>query len=395
MSAGAEEILPRHNAGEGADVPEVAAPDACVDPKVFSHIHNVLKKGPTFMTVRHCGLPEVEVFVSLTEEKRRGHKPVEHVVHAAANLMAQVGEPTQLRLLGPIHHARFKAEEEIVLPRFKGKVVIAVRRVDVQEHLVVHHVIPPCGHHGIAPWNGGPKSGIRAVETEHVAAEITRDEHLIAVGEPVVVLGVEVVEVVSGSGGLGGFHKRAGEHVNVGSSAGDNETRNALFHRAFEGEPRADEPDATASFERFSVAFLQAQIKDTRHPAAKTRGHAAFVDFHRGNGICVEHAEKAKQMAGVVDGRVVQQQQVLVGATSTHVKPAVSLACRLDAREHLDGFQHIDLAHEGGQPLDGRHGHFRFAQVRAFGVLSGGADHLGGIDGHRLRLQFHIPLRVG
>ena len=136
-------------------MPEVAAPDACVDPKVFSHIHDVLKKGPTFMAVRHGGLPEVEVFVSLTEEKRRGHKPVEHMVHTASNLMAQVGEPTQLRLLGPIHHTRFKAEEEIVLPRFKGKIVIAVRRVDVQKHFVVHHVVPPCGHHGIAPWNGG------------------------------------------------------------------------------------------------------------------------------------------------------------------------------------------------------------------------------------------------
>ena len=73
-------------------------------------------------------------------------------------------------------------------------------------------------------------------------------------------------------------------------------------------------------------------------------------------------------MACVVNRRIVQKKEVLVGASTANVKPAVALARGLDARQHLDGFQHIDLTHQCGKPLDGGHGDFSLAQVCALGV---------------------------
>ena len=99
-------------------------------------------------------------------------------------------------------------------------------------------------------------------------------------------------------------------------------------------------------------------------------------------------------MARVVDGGVVQQQQVLVRAATTDVKAAVAFSRALDARQQLNRFQDVDFAHQGREALDGRDGDFGFAEVGAFCVLARGSHNGGRAHHDRLGCQFHVPLHV-
>ena len=83
---------------------EVAAPQSEVQSKGIRHIHNVLQVRRTFVAERHGRFPEVEFVVALPEEKRRRNKFVEHVLHTGPDFVSEVGVPTQLGLLGPVHH---------------------------------------------------------------------------------------------------------------------------------------------------------------------------------------------------------------------------------------------------------------------------------------------------
>ena len=209
-----------------------------------------------------------------------------------------------------------------------------------------------------------------------------------------VVLRVQVVEEVAGSRGLRGLYVRASQDVDVRPTARHNEAGHPLFDGAFQGQPGTDESNATTAFELIAVAFLQAKVEHAGHPSTKPRGHAAFVNFHRRDGVGVEDAEKPKQMARVVNGGVVKEQQVLVGSSATNVKAAVPLTGALDAGQHLDGFQDVHFAHQGRQTLNGRHGHFGLAEGSALRVLSGGAHHFCSIHLDRLGRQGHVPFHV-
>ena len=99
-------------------------------------------------------------------------------------------------------------------------------------------------------------------------------------------------------------------------------------------------------------------------------------------------------MRGVVNRRVVQEQQVLVGPSATDVEAAVAFSCGLNAREELDRLEHVYFAHQGRQPLNRGNGHFGLAEVGALGVLPGSANHFCRIHGDGLRGQGHIPVFV-
>ena len=99
-------------------------------------------------------------------------------------------------------------------------------------------------------------------------------------------------------------------------------------------------------------------------------------------------------MARIVNGRVVEEQQVLVRPSASNVETTVALTSGLNARQHLDGLEHIDFPHKRGQSLNGCHGHFCFPQVGAQGVLPIGTHHFDCIDFDRLSLQFNVPFRV-
>ena len=83
---------------------EVASPQSEVQSEGIRHIHDVFEVCRTFVAERHGRFPEVEFVVPLPEEKRRRNKFVEHVLHTGPDFVAQVGVPTQLGLLGPVHH---------------------------------------------------------------------------------------------------------------------------------------------------------------------------------------------------------------------------------------------------------------------------------------------------
>ena len=99
-------------------------------------------------------------------------------------------------------------------------------------------------------------------------------------------------------------------------------------------------------------------------------------------------------MTSVVNGGVVEKQQVLVWASTSNVKPTVALTRRLDAWQHLNGFEHIDFTHQGWEPLNGGHGDFRLAQICALCVLPSRAYDLNGIHFHRLGIELDVPNHI-
>ena len=151
---------------------EVASTQPEVQTKCIGHIYDVLHESRALVAERHGGFSEVEFVVALPEEERRRHKFVEHVLEAHSDFMLQVGVPTQLGLLGPVHHPRIEPKLEIVLPRGERELVIGVGGVDIEEHFVGHHVVPSRGDHRVAPRDGRPEPCIRTLKAEHVTPEI-------------------------------------------------------------------------------------------------------------------------------------------------------------------------------------------------------------------------------
>ncbi len=100
-------------------------------------------------------------------------------------------------------------------------------------------------------------------------------------------------------------------------------------------------------------------------------------------------------MAGVVNRRIVEQDEILIRSPAANVKTTVAFTCRLNPGQHLNGFQDIDFTHQCWEALDGGHGHFGFAQVCAFRILTSASNNLSRTYGDGLRRHGHIPFNVG
>ena len=259
-------------------------------------------------------------------------------------------------------------------------------------------VVPANRAHDVAPVPAQVHPGLVGIVLhldpgiDLVVAHVEASVKFVTVGELVRHLRVHVVEVVAAGAllphvdnPLVHHHQRLGEHVIVGAARRDVEGGLSLDDRAFHLELGREQADGAAAMELLVVAVLHADVQDTGETAAETGREAALVEGHVLDGVGVEHREKAHHVVDVVDGYAVKQQQVLVGTAAADIQARRALGARLDARQQLNGLDHVDLAGQGGHALDlvdrdfdGAHLRATHADFGAGGRHGGARQHLGG-----------------
>ena len=131
------------------------------------------------------------------------------------------------------------------------------------------------------------------------------------------------------------------------------------------------------------VAVVGGNVENTGDATREAGGEGALVERYILDGVAVEGGEEAAQVVDVVEGHSVEEEQVLVGTTSTDIDAAGPLTATLHTGQQLDGLQHVGLAEDDGNELylldwhlDGGH----LAHLRA-GDAVGSDDHLVEIHG--------------
>ena len=232
-------------------------------------------------------------------------------------------------------------------------------------------MVPTRGNGRISPGNG--ECGIAALaagEGEHIAAEIAAEENTVLFAQPVIRLGVQIIEIVAATADLRSIvQERFHQHIDVRAAAGYDERTAVLHDRPFQRQPRTDQPDAALPVEAFRVPFLHGDVQHRGDPSAVIGRHAALDQFDVAHRIGIENAEEAEEMAGVVHGGIVQQDQVLIGTAAAHVETTVAFAVVLHAGQELDRFQDVHFAEQCGQRRQFLHIQFHPAHFGAFGIL--------------------------
>ena len=118
--------------------------------------------------------------------------------------------------------------------------------------------------------------------------------------------------------------------VRIGDTAARNE--GGLFADGpLDMAPAGENTDAQRTFHFVAVAFLGGNVEHGGDSSAVFGRDGALVQFHAFHQVRIEGREDAEQVAGVVDGVVVKEDEVLVGTAAAHVEAAGGLAHALDA----------------------------------------------------------------
>ena len=315
------------------------------------------------------GLAEVEIDIVGGRVEFRGQEGVVGVLHSGPDRVADIGVEGQAGLEAPVVDAAPESEREAVLARLEREFIVAVGGGRGEEGLVADDVVPSRGDGGVAPGNPAAEVARAGPEVKHVPPEVSAQIELVLGRGPPIDLGIQVIEIIARPGeGTLRIHKGLGQHVDVGPPSTDDEAGGVLDQRGLHGQAGADQPQTATDGRAAGIALLQSDVQDRGDPAPEPGGHGAFGDLDVLDGIGVEHAEEAKQVGGVVDDGVIDKHQVLVRPPASDVEAGIALAGTLDARKELDHLEHIHLAEQGGEGLDGFHAHIGLAHVGAFRV---------------------------
>ena len=234
----------------------------------------------------------------------------------------------------------------------------------------------------------GVAEGIVFVEREAVARVVAEHLHAVVGVEHVVQRDVGVVEARGSPGIVAAGRNLLEEPVGIGGAAAHQEGGLALAcQRAFEVEAAGEQAYAQGALHLFDVAGLAVDSEHRGDAAAVFGGDAALVEVHIGHDVGVERREDAEEMRGVVDGALVEEDQVLVGRAAADVEAAGGLAYRLHAGEGEHRLEDVALAEGGGNLVEGLDAHVLEAHLRRAVVHAGlvgnhGRVELGGLHVH-------------
>ena len=252
--------------------------------------------------------------------------------------------------------------------------VVVVSAADL-EAAAVFFPVPECqGGVDIGIIEGGVSA-----EGETVRGEIAEELERILLVEAVGYTQVGVGEA-SAAAGIGAvLRKQAQDPVRI-RGAGACHEGGFLADGPFNMPPAGEEAYSQGPPDPVAVPFFGIYAEHRRDPAAVLRRNGALVQFHARDDIRVEGGEHAKEMAGVVDGVLVEQHQVLVGRAATHVQAAGGFSNTFDTRQGKHRLDNVSLA-EGRRHLAGRsHAHGFHADGRAPVLPHALGRHQGGLE---------------
>ncbi len=91
------------------------------------------------------------------------------------------------------------------------------------------------------------------------------------------------------------------------------------------------------------VGLLRGHLQHAADPAAIFHGDTRLEQLHILNGIGIERCEQSEEMRRVIDRAAIEQYEVLVGGTTSHVIAARSLSDGGDARQREHNLHDVRL----------------------------------------------------
>ena len=128
------------------------------------------------------------------------------------------------------------------------------------------------------------------------------------------------------------------------------------------------------------VAIVGGNVEHARKPSAETCGETALEQGDILHCVGIECREETAQMVNIIQGYAVQQEEVLVRPSATHIHTAGPLVARLHTRKQLDSLEDVGLAKQNGHCFELLHRHLQCRYLRRLARI----DSLGG-DNHLLK----------
>ena len=201
------------------------------------------------------------------------------------------------------------------------------------------------------------------------------------------------VLVVEGEGG-------GGEEVEPRAAHSDVERGAVLDNRAAHAEVGRGQADGEVAVVAVHVAGLGDDVHHAGEASAVAGGKRALVEGHIANGLNVVGREESAGVVHLVDGIAVDEEKVLVVVAAAHHQSGKAIDTGRNAGLHLQGFDHVGIAHQGGNALDvlrpqigQAHGgslHFVLALAH-----DEGAFELHGVASHAVGRCRHRRVRLG
>ena len=141
------------------------------------------------------------------------------------------------------------------------------------------------------------------------------------------------------------FRQHAHNPVAIGGTSAEQQRGAFLPQRDFEVQLAGKQTDACHTHELLLVGLLAGDIQDRRDTSPVLARDTALVDFHIAHHVAVEGCKESEQVSRVIDGTSIEEHEVLVGRTTTHIEPAGCLAHGLHTRKGLHHLQHVHFAH--------------------------------------------------
>src|SRR5690606_3495013 len=102
-----------------------------------------------------------------------------------------------------VFYSAEKLETELVLLRFECEGIIAECGRRVHEKPWTEHVVPARRNSGVTPGNGeGRIAAFTPGESEHVPTEISTEKNAVLFTQPVIRLGIQIIEIVAAAADL-------------------------------------------------------------------------------------------------------------------------------------------------------------------------------------------------
>lgn len=197
-------------------------------------------------------------------------------------------------------------------------------------------------------------------------------------------LGIEVVEIITGRGDDAFSSSELEEGLDEGieiSAAGTDAEGGFFFDDgSFEEGFDGDIAYIDTSMDLFVVTIVGGHVEYTAQTTAKTGWEAAFVEGDVLHSIAVEGTEEASKVVDVVEGYTVEEEEILVGSSTTNIHAGLSFATRLDTGEELDGFDDVGLTKDDRDRFEVLDGNIDGAHLTRPGTIDAVGNNINGLQ---------------
>ena len=244
-----------------------------------------------------------------------------------------------------------------------ARIVLGERGVEVGKELWREHIVPVEGHVAVAPSHVhardvvvAPAVAVRVggvfkiaviLGVEAVASGIEAQRQTAAVREDMCELRVHVVKKIaqrhlvvasfveeSADGGGEQVEPTAAQAEDVGCAA-------VTADWAFEPETSVERAYGVAAVGVGEVAVLGAHIGHRRQAARIACGEATLVEVDTLHDVGVERREQAQRVVDLIEGRAVEQEQVLVVAAAMDIEARHQFHTRSHTRRELQRLHQV------------------------------------------------------